>query len=787
MATSLIGTRVRRVEDPQLLRGGGSFVDNVQIDGSLHLLFFRSEVARATIKEINLKEAQAVPGVVALFRAEDLNIPPHHSFFPLNNDIKRPPLAVKEVNFVGDPIVAIVAESKQAAQDAMDLIEVSYEYLQPVIGVESSVAAGAPLLNEHAPRNVAQGYRDPLSDKVLDDAEIVVRARFVNQRVAVAPMEGNAILVDPTPKDDRFVAEIWVSTQMPHYFANLVANVFGIEPHRLHVIAPDVGGGFGGKAGVTAEHSVAVAVALKLQRPIKWVETRSENMIAMPHGRDQVQYVEMGLKHDGKITGLRCSMLGDAGAYGGFGGGLVLGSTRTMSQGTYNIGKLAFNAAAVLTNTTPMGAFRGAGRPEAAAFLERLIDIAADELNMDPLHIRRMNLIPKGAFPYTTQTGANYDVGDYKMVLDRLLTHVDYEALRKEQRARIDRDSTSLLGIGVSLYVEITAAGAGEYSEVEVLEDGRARIKVGTSGHGQGHATSFAMLASDSLGIPIENIEFVQSDTAQVPRGNGTGGSRSLQLGGSALKAAAAEVLELAAHLLSTRLEVAPEDITVADNGLEVRGVPTSKRSWAEIYSMALEENVTLKSEYDFVASGPTFPFGAHLSVIEVDVETGKVTPLGHYCVDDCGTIINPLLVEGQQHGGATQGISQVLYEHFQYDQDGNPLTTNFADYAIPAATEIPAISAFTTQTPTPNNPLGAKGIGESATVGATPAVQNAIVDALSHLGVRHIDMPCTPEKIWRAIKEGSGANLWSEPPDIFLTLPLRESAKNDDNEEVDI
>ncbi len=787
MATSLIGTRVTRVEDPELLRGGGSFVDNIPVESALNLLFLRSEVARANIADINLKEALNVPGVVALFKAEDLGIASHHTFFPLNKDIKRPPLAVGQVNFVGDPIVAIVATSREAAQDAMDLIEVSYDYLEPLIGVERSVANGAPNLNVNAPRNVAQGYRDPGFDGALDGAEVVVKARFVNQRVAVAPMEGNAILVNPNPSDDRYVAEIWVSTQMPHGFANLAANVFGIDPQRLHVIAPHVGGGFGGKAGLAAEHSVAIAAALKLQRPVKWVETRSENMIAMPHGRDQVQYVEMGLKRNGKITGLRCSMLGDAGAYGGFGGGLVLGSTRTMSQGTYDIEKLAFSAAAVLTNTTPVGAFRGAGRPEAAEFLERIMDIAADELEIDPVEIRRVNLIPKEAFPYTTKTGANYDIGDYEKVLNYLLATAGYDDLRKEQRVRIDQGNTNLLGIGLSVYVEITAAGAGEYAEVEVLEEGKARIKVGTSAHGQGHATSFAMLVSDSLGIPLESIEFVQSDTAEVPRGHGTGGSRSLQLGGSAVQTASVQVREIAARLLSGRLEVASEDITISDNGLEVRGVPTTKKSWAEIYQMAKEEDISLRSEFDFTSSGPTFPFGAHLSVVEVDIETGEITPVSHYCVDDCGTIINPLLVEGQQHGGAIQGMSQVLYEHFQYDQDGNPLTTNFADYEVPAATEVPPIFSFTTQTPTPNNPLGAKGIGESATVGATPAVHNAVIDALSHLGVRHIDMPCTPEKIWRAISDGRSARIWSDPPDIFQHLAVRESTGDGDAEEVDI
>lgn len=787
MTTSILGTRVQRVEDPALLRGAGTFIDNMTPDGLLHLRFLRSQIAHARIVSINTEAAKAAPKVVAIYTSEDLQIPSHHAFFPLNQDIKRPPLAQGTVNFVGDPLVAVIAETKEAAEDAIELIEVDYEALPPVVGLENAVTGDAFQLFDNAPHNIAAGYRDAQHDHALDGADHVVRARFVNQRVAVVPLEGNAILVQPVLDNPDRVADIWVSTQMPHNFANLMAKVFDLPPSKLHVIAPHVGGAFGGKAGVTAEHSVVLASALKLGRPVKWVETRSENLVAMPHGRDQIQYVELGLKANGKIVGLRCSMLGDAGAYGGFGGGLVLGSTRTMSQGTYAMDTVSYSAAAVITNTTPVGAFRGAGRPEAAEFLERIIDIAADELDIDPIELRKINLIPTDHFPYTTHTGATYDSGDYLSAISRLEELVDYKQLRNEQRQRIEQGSKQLLGIGVSVYVEITAAGGGEYSEVRVLPSGRAEIRVGTSAHGQGHATAFSMLVSETLGIALEQITFVQSDTELVKRGAGTGGSRSLQLGGSAVKQAAIGVLEQAKNILARRLEASPEDVVVGNGYLEINGVPSTRHTWEEVSKLASEQSEDLFYEIDFNQSGPTFPFGAHMSVVEVDVETGLVTPLSHISVDDCGSIVNPLLVEGQQHGGAAQGISQVLYEYFQYDEAGNPLTTNLADYQMPAASELPEIRVNSTITPTPLNPLGVKGIGESGTVGATPAIHNAIIDALSHLGVKHIDMPCTPQRIWKAINNAGQEELWREPPTVFNSLNVRGSTNSSDAENVDI
>jgi aerobic carbon-monoxide dehydrogenase large subunit len=583
-------------------------------------------------------------------------------------------------------------------------------------------------------------------------------------------MEGNAIAVRPD-EGDRLT--IWVSTQMPHGFRDQVAQVLGLDAERVRVIAPHVGGAFGGKAGVLAEHTVAIGVARALGRPTSWVETRSENLVSMPHGRGQVAYYELGFTREGRITGLRARVVGDAGAYAGFGGALTLGPTYVMSQGVYAIPKIAFDGAVALTNTTPMGAFRGAGRPEATAHLERVLDMAAVELGIDPAELRRRNFLDPASFPVTTLPGARYDVGDYDLPLREALRLADYDKLREEQRTRREAGDPVQIGIGISVYVEITAGGGGsEFGGVTVHADGTATISAGTSAHGQGHATAFAMLASDRLGIPFEKIGFVQSDTALVPRGGGTGGSRSLQMGGNAVLVAADEVLEQARRRAAELLEAAVDDVVLTEDGeFGVSGVPSVTVTWAQVASHGEE----LHAGLDFHQEGATFPFGAHVSVVEVDTETGRVTPRRHIAVDDCGRILNPLLVVGQQHGGLAQGVAQALFEEVLFDADGQPLTATLADYRMPSAADLFWFEPHNTETPTPMNPLGAKGIGESATVGSTPAVQNAVVDALRPFGVRHVDMPCTPERVWRAIQDGA-VDPWREPPAVFATLPVREA-----------
>jgi carbon-monoxide dehydrogenase large subunit len=488
----------------------------------------------------------------------------------------------------------------------------------------------------------------------------------------------------------------------------------------------------------------------------------------------------MGFTRDGTITGMHARIVGDAGAYGGFGGGLVIGPTRSMAQGVYRIPKIAYDAAIALTNTTTKGAFRGAGRPEATAFLERIMDLAADELGIDPVELRRRNLIGADQFPYTTLMGTTYDSGDYATPLTKVVELAGYDALRIEQSARRERGDRWQLGIGVSTYVEVTAGGAStEYASVEVHDDGTVTVAAGTSAHGQGHATSFAMIVADQLHVPMESIRYVQSDTALVPRGGGTGGSRSLQVGGTAVYEAAGAVVERGRELAARLLEADVDDIVVGDDGrVGVAGVPARAMTWAELAAAAAHDGGDpLAAALDAGQEGATFPFGAHVAVVEVDVETGQVRLVRHVAVDDCGRIVNPMLVRGQQHGGIAQGVAQALWEEFVYDESGNPLTSTLTEYAMPSAAELPSFETTNTETPTPLNPLGAKGIGESGTIGSMPAVQNAVVDAVSHLGVRHIDMPCTPERVWRAMRDaraGVPAPLWREPPAIFATLPVR-------------
>jgi carbon-monoxide dehydrogenase large subunit len=770
VAGSILGTAVRRVEDPELLTGRGTFVDNLRLAGALHLAFVRSPMAHAELGAIETAQARAVPGVVGVFTAADLGLPAHHGFITINPALPRPPLATDRVRFVGEAVAVVAAETAEAAADAAGLVEVDYDPLPAVVDVEAAVAPDAPLQFPDLGSNVAAGQRAPDEPDPLAGAEVVVRARIVNQRIAVVPLEGNAIAVEPGP-DGRLT--IWVSTQMPHGFRGQVAGVLDLPEDDIRVIAPHVGGAFGGKAGLLAEHTVAIGLARALGRPVRWADTRSENLVSMPHGRGQVAWYEMGLRRDGRITGLRARVLGDAGAYAGFGGILAVGPTYTMAQGVYDIPALAYDAAAILTNTTPMGAFRGAGRPEAAAHLERMMDLAAAELGLDPVEIRRRNLLGPDRFPFTTLSGATYDIGDYDLPLREALRIVDYDGLRAQQAQRRAAGDPVQLGIGVSVYVEITAGGGGEFGSVTVHPDGSATVSAGTSAHGQGHATAFSMLVADRLGIPMEQIRYVQSDTALVPRGGGTGGSRSLQLGGSAVHTAAGQVLEQARTRAADLLEAAVEDIELtADGEFGVRGVPSATVSWVDV---AGGEEIAVALDSD--QAGPTFPFGAHVAVVEVDTETGRVTPVRHVAVDDCGRILNPLLVTGQQHGGLAQGMAQALYEEVRFDPDGQPLTGTLADYHIPSAADLITFETTNTETPTPLNPLGAKGIGESATIGSTPAVQSAVIDALAPLGVRHVDLPCSPERVWRAVRDaqaGRPAPPWREPPAVFGTLPVR-------------
>lgn len=799
MPGSILGNRVRRLEDPDLLTGRGTFVANLRVPGLLRAAFVRSPIAHARIQGIDVSEAATMPGVVAVLTAADLGVGPFHGFMVLNEACARPPLATDKVRFVGEAVAMVVAATDAQAADAAEMVVVDYEPLPAVADVVAAVADGAPLQFEEIGTNVVAGLpgRDP---GALEGAAHVVRAQLENQRVAVVPMEGDAIAAVPGdassggPEDD-YRMTVYVSTQMPHGFAQAVQRVLGFADGELRVIAPHVGGGFGAKAGVGAEHCAVIAAARHLGRPISWVQTRSDNLVAMPHGRGQVQWIEMGFDDDLRLVGMRCRVLGDAGAYAGFGGALAVGPTRNMAQGVYDIPRIHYDVAVGVTNTTPMGAFRGAGRPEAAEFLERTMDIAAAELGVDPIDLRRRNLLAPFEGAYETVTGTSYDNGNYQKALDMALAEAGYDELRVEQDRRRKAGERWQLGIGVSVYVEITAGGMGkEYGSVEVHGDGTATIRVGTSAHGQGHATSFAMIVAEHLGIPLEDIGLVQSDTAVVPRGSGTGGSRSLQVGGSAVLKATEEVLEEGRRIAAQELEADPLDIVVHDGGrLGVVGVPSRALSWSEVVrlgSAGRPDSGSLVSAVDFAVDGPTFPFGAHVSVVEVDVETGRVRPVRHIAVDDCGRIVNPLLVTGQQHGGIAQGMAQALWEEVVFDPEGNPLTANLADYGMPSAAEFCSFETFNTETPTYRNPLGAKGIGESGTIGATPSVHNAVVDAVSHLGVRHIPMPCTPQRVWAAVQAaaaGAPAVPWTEPPVVFERLAAQGGTARPEAADVDI
>jgi len=776
--SSILGTRVVRTEDPPLLLGQARFMADLDLPDKLHAVFVRSEVAHGTLGAIHTAEATARPGVVEVLTASNLGVAPHHGFTKVHDDFARPPLADGRVRFVGEPIAVVLAETFEQGEDAALLIWAEVESLPILVNPEDALAADAPLIfPTHGSNHAVVKTDKPRTD--FDNADHVVRGRYVNQRLAVVPMEPDCAAAQ-VDADGRLI--LWASTQMPHVLHGQIAAALTMPEDNIRVVTPQVGGGFGGKAGIHPEYTVVAAAAIRTGRPVIWIPPRSDDMKALPHSRGQIQYAELGCTSEGKFAGLRVRLVGDAGAYPTVGAFLPTG-TRSMAQGPYSFSTIEYDLAVAVTNTTPMGAYRGAGRPEATAMLERLVDQAARELDIDPIEIRRRNFLDDGAFPYTTFTGNVYDTGRYMLPLERAAELVGYEQLRAEQVSRRERGDRMLLGIGVAAYVEITAGGdEGEFGAIELHADGSATIFAGTQSHGQGHQTTYAMLVADQTGIPIDRITLVDGDTDRVRSGGGTGGSRSLQLGGSAIRGATEAMVDQAKTLAAQSLEADVADIVVDTSAgtVGVAGVPAQALTWVELASQAESKGNPLRGEFDFSQRDATYPFGAHISVVEVDSETGYTRLIRHVAVDDCGNVINPLLVEGQQHGGIAAGVGQALFEEVRYDTDGNPVTSNLADYGIPTAAELPSLEVASTETPTPLNPLGAKGIGEAATVGSTPAVQNAVVDACAHLGVRHIDLPCTPERVWRALtdaRSGSGADPWREPPDIFERLRAAKQA----------
>jgi carbon-monoxide dehydrogenase large subunit len=759
---SILGTRVTRVEDPRFLTVGGTYVADLKhplLDGALYATFVRSTVAHGTFT-IDVDEARDAPGVVAVFAGSDLDLAPLPPIMPLiNGEMKRPMLAVGTVRFVGEPVAVVLSELPAQGVDAAEQIWVDYEPLPVVIDPEQA-ATDEVLLFPEVGNNTALELAFGRTDDFFDGCEVVVTERVVNQRVSAAPLEtrGAAAAWDG---DGRL--HFWISTQHAHGTRGALAGVYGLEPSDVHVVAPDVGGGFGAKIGATPEELILPWLARQTSRPVRWHETRTDNMVGMGHGRAQIQTVEMGGRRDGTVEAYRLTVLQDSGAYPAVGAVLPF-MTRLMTPGVYGIPKVEFNSRAVVTNTTPVVAYRGAGRPEAAAAVERAIDLFALEIGMDAVEVRRRNMLSAFEEPVTTAVDTTYDTGNYAEALDRALDAAGYQELRAEQQRRRAAGDTVVLGIGVSVYVEITAGPTpgSEYANIEINPDGSATVYTGASPHGHGHATSFAMIVQDTTGIPMERVNLVWGDTDLVERGEGTMGSRSLQVGGSAVLQAAEIVIEegkkLAAELLEANVDDVVLDVTAGN--FHVTGTPAVSRSWAEVATAAMEQDDTgagLCGQIDYQEKSTTFPFGAHVAVVEVDTETGRVDLRRMITCDDAGRLVNPLLVEGQRHGGIAQGAAQALLEEIRFDDDGNPITSNFADYGIISAAELPTFELATMETPTPANPLGAKGIGESGAIGATPAVQSAVCDALLHLGVRHIDIPCTPERVWRAIQAASG------------------------------
>ena len=756
---SILGTRVLRVEDPKFLTVGGTYTADLDIPGAAHVTYVRSSSSHARLASVDVSGAAAAPGVLAVVTGEDVDLAPQVGVMGMAPPpMARPYLATGTVRFVGEPVVAIVAETRAQGDDAAELVVIDYEPLDAVVDPLAAMDGGPVVYPDHGNNRAisiaALGGSTEPDEHLFDGCEVVVRQPIVNRRVAPCPLETRAAAARWEP-DGRLT--YWVSTQTPHGAKTKLAQVFGLEPEQVHVIVPDVGGGFGAKIGGYPEELLVVWLAKRVGRPVRWSETRSESMLGLGHGRAQYQVAELGGTRDGRIEAYRLTVVQDAGAYPDMGAFLPF-LTRSMLPGVYDIARQECIWTSVVTNTTPVVAYRGAGRPEAAAAIERIIDIYADEIGADPAEVRRNNMIAADRFPFTTPVGSTYDVGDYAGALDKALAAADYQALRAEQRARRASGDRVAMGIGLATYVEVTgAAGNTEYGSVEVRADGTAVVRCGTSPHGQGHATAWAMIVSDRTGIPIDRITVVHNDTDIVPRGQGTMGSSSLQHGGVAVLEAADNVVGQARELAANLLEASVDDIVVdtANGRLHVAGTPTASKTWAELATAAAGRG-GLAAEADMSSQGNTYPFGAHVVVVDVDTETGKVSVNRVVACDDAGRILNPLLLEGQIHGGLAQGIAQALIEEVRYDGDGNPLTANLADYAFVSAPELPSFELVPMETPTPLNALGAKGIGESGSIGSTPAVQNAVVDALSHLNVRHIDMPTTPERVWAAIREAT-------------------------------
>lgn len=754
---SILGNRVVRTEDPRFLSGDSTYVADMKYPDAVHAVFVRSLMASAKLGEIETSEAAAAPGVLGVFTAADLQLKRRTPRFPIDESAHRPVLAEGVVRYVGEPIAVVVAETVSQAVDAAELVFVDYEPLTAVVTVNDSLAA-AQLVHPAMEGNIAGALPIAPSEIDFSECDVVVEQIVINNRVAGAPIEGRSALADWT--GERLLC--WSSTQGAGVVLNNIVDLYDVEESDVHVRAVDIGGGFGSKGSPDGEELSLPALSKAVGRPVQWTETRSENMVNMVQGRAQQQTVRIGGTAEGDITHYALHVVQDSGAYVDVGAVLPM-LTMMMAPGTYDIPNLQYSSQSVFTNTTPVGAFRGAGRPEAAAAIERSVDLFAAEVRLAPEVVRRKNLLPAFNETHINVFGAAYDCGNFPAALETVLEAAGYDELRAEQERRRDAGERKMLGIGLASYVEITAidfsgAGVSEYARVEIKPDGSVIAWTGSTPQGQGHETAWAMIVADQLGVPFDAVAVRFGDTDVVPTRNVTGGSRSAQVAGSAMVSASIHLVTSSMEHAAAALEASIDDMIFdrAAGTFHVAGTPARAVTWAEVAVTAAAPLVGIS---DFVQQASTFPFGAHCSVVEVDLDTGGVTILRHICVDDCGTIVNPLLADGQVHGGVASGIAQALLEEIIFDSEGTPMTSNFSDYGIISPTELPSFERIPMVTPTPLNPLGAKGIGESGTIGSTPAVQNAVVDAVSHLGIRHIDMPCTSQRVWRAIDAAESAS----------------------------
>lgn len=753
--TAFMGGIVRRREDPRLITGSATYVGDIVLPGMAHVAILRSPYPHARILGIDTSAAAAMPGVVAVITGEEVRelVPEESEVEGEAGPPPRTPLAVDVVRYVGDPVAAVVADTAAQALDALEQIVVDYDALPSVADPEAAMEPSAPQIHGYADNNVDN--RRPFTsgdpDKAFAEAEVTISLRMVNQRLAPNPMETRGVVAQY-----EFGGQwtVWSSTQCAHYVREGICQALKVPQTRVRAIAPEVGGGFGCKGGVYPEEILLAYLAQRVNRPVKWIEGRSEHMQSTVHGRSQIAYLDLAATREGKLTGLRLRLIVDSGAYGASWAGQISAS---MVTGAYLIPNIYTKAITVLTNKTYLGAYRGAGRPEAAYYIERGMDALARKLDMEPAELRRRNFIPTDAFPFQTPDGWVFDSGQYDLALDAALERSGYERMREEQ-ARL-RAEGRLIGIGLASYVEVCGFG-WETSTVRMEADGAVSVYTGISPHGQGQETTFAQMAADVLGVRPEQVTVRWGDTA-MGSGNGTGGSRGTAVGGPAVYKACADVREKMRRIAAHMLEAAPEDLELRDDGWGVTGVPGGEISIAQIAQRAytgrnLPEGMEpgLTAVNNFRPENVTVPNGTHIVLTEVDRDTGKVEILTFVSVDDCGTIVSPQLVEGQVHGGLAQGISQALFEEVVYDEAGGLLTGTLVDYGLPTAADLPSYSTSHTHTPSPRNDLGIKGIGEAATIGSTPAVVNAVVDALAPLGIEHIDMPLTPARVWEAIQE---------------------------------